>query len=314
MRKTFHAKIRLTAICFVTFLPLSVQGYTEPTLAPPKTFFSSLSPHAAFTQKLSAEEQATPWGQECFIGIQFAKKGDFYQAITSFQRSLILLPNPQRQPSIEYMIVLAYYLGGRFEEALEFFIQSAISLKQEQHPHQKDVLIILYDCYLRTQNAPRAMQLLHTPLFSQKEQASLALYGHLYESNWDCLYQSAKNSSPAKEFVCTYQNHAKNEHKAKWLNVILPGAGYFYLGQTQTACIAFSINALFIVAAYQFFQHHLWAAGLITCSLEVGWYLGGIYGALEQASLHNAKIYENLANSLLYQERLFPALQLQRSF
>lgn len=317
VRRTFRSKALPTIIGFLFIFSSTVaEGYTNPSLAPPGSLLQSLPSLPALSQPLSTEEKTAPWGQECYIGIQFAKQGDFYRAITAFQRALILLPpkHIQRKPSIEYMILLAYYLGERFEDALDFFAHSSPAFRQEPHPHHQDVLAILYDCYLQTQNTPRARQLLHSPLLSQKEKTALVLYGHMHTSNWEGLYEIIQDAPYVQDFLCSYHASAKCENTAKWLNAFLPGAGYFYLGQIQTACIAFSINALFITATCQFFQHQQWAAGLITLSLEFGWYLGGIYGATEQASLHNAQIYENLANPLLHQERCFPLLQLQRSF
>ena len=42
-----------------------------------------------------------------------------------------------------------------------------------------------------------------------------------------------------------YTENWKSPTKARWLNGILPGAGYSYIGQKQTALTSFLINALF---------------------------------------------------------------------
>lgn len=76
-----------------------------------------------------------------------------------------------------------------------------------------------------------------------------------------------------------YEKHAKSIKTAQCLNAVLPGAGYWYIGQKQTAVTALLVNSLFIGAASYFFVDGNIPAGVITLSLESGWYFGGIYGA-----------------------------------
>ena len=102
--------------------------------------------------------------------------------------------------------------------------------------------------------------------------------------------------------------------KPKTLNAFLPGAGYLYVGQKQSAMTAFLLNGLFIAAAVHFFNHKQYAAGAITLSFETGWYFGGIYGAGESAKLYNERVYERHAYSVLNQEKLFPLLMLRYGF
>ena len=96
--------------------------------------------------------------------------------------------------------------------------------------------------------------------------------------------------------------------------MILPGAGYLYVGQKQSAVTAFLLNGLFIAAAVHFFCKWEIAAGVITTSFEAGWYFGGIYGAGESAKLYNERVYEDLAYPALNRNGLFPVLMLQYGF
>jgi hypothetical protein len=111
-----------------------------------------------------------------------------------------------------------------------------------------------------------------------------------------------------------YFSEKKSVKKAQFLNALLPGAGYLYLGQKKSALTAFCLNTLFITAAYQFFKHHHFAAGLITTSFESGWYFGGIYGAGEEAKYYNERLYEQNASRVLNAHNLFPALMLDHAF
>jgi len=122
-----------------------------------------------------------------------------------------------------------------------------------------------------------------------------------------CDFPSA---SPVLEQYCAC---AKSVGTASLLSALIPGAGYAYVGQRQAALTAFVLNALFIAATWQFFQHGYIAAGVFTASLELGWYAGNIYGAGEAAHEYNARLWERLANPAL-EQGLYPALMLRWGF
>ena len=96
--------------------------------------------------------------------------------------------------------------------------------------------------------------------------------------------------------------------------MLLPGAGYYYVGQKKAALTAFVINSLFTAAAYQFFAKGYPAAGFITLSFEAGWYFGGINGAGLAAKEYNERLYEVKAKDFMLKERLFPLLTFETSF
>jgi hypothetical protein len=90
------------------------------------------------------------------------------------------------------------------------------------------------------------------------------------------------------------------------LNALLPGAGYLYVREYQTAATAFMFNGLFLVAGYQFFAIHQPAAGAIASGFEIGWYAGGIVGAHMAATTYNERLREQLSKNYLHQYNLFP--------
>ena len=101
---------------------------------------------------------------------------------------------------------------------------------------------------------------------------------------------------------------------AQTLNAIIPGAGYLYLGQTQSAFTSFALNGLFLATAGYFVHEHNYAAALITLSFESGWYLGGIAGAKDAAKLYNERLYETHAHHHMRDQKLFPILMLNHGF
>ena len=76
-------------------------------------------------EKLTRTEIRQEWGKELYVGLTFAHEMDLYRAITAFKRALIFLPsdNPSRRLQIEYSIFLCYYLGQKYQDALDTFEQ-----------------------------------------------------------------------------------------------------------------------------------------------------------------------------------------------
>lgn len=290
----------------------------EPNIcyAPPQRLVERLpSPF----EPLSKEELSQDWGKELFIGRNFAREMDLYRALTCFKRALFLLP-PQsnRKREIEYDIFLAYYMGNKYQEAIDVFDASGMLDIPLDFPALTDLLIALYDTYQQVDQPDKAYKILCL-IASMDEEKSKALALELAVINVDFpLVDQIAPTIPAGEtitsFIREFQYCAKSVRKARALNAILPGAGYYYVGQKKTALTSFLINALFIAATYQLFDRGYIAAGLITASLEAGWYFGGINGAGLEAKEFNERLYENLGKEALIKERLFPILMINKGF
>ena len=68
---------------------------------------------------------------------------------------------------------------------------------------------------------------------------------------------------------------------------IIPGAGYLYCERYRDALIAFLLNGGLIYAAYESFDEDLYALGGIISFVELGFYTGNIYGAVNSAHKYN---------------------------
>ena len=115
----------------------------------------------------------------------------------------------------------------------------------------------------------------------------------------------------ALALATTYGLSRKDPTTARILNSVLPGSGYLYVRQYQTAATAFALNALFIAATWQLFAAHQQAAAIISGSFEGGWYLGGIVGAGLAADLYNQRLREQLGKPYLERHSLFPLQQVR---
>jgi tetratricopeptide (TPR) repeat protein len=269
---------------------------------------------------LDKHEQQQEWGKEYFIGVAFAKKLDLYRAVTAFKRAEILLPDGlyHRKQEVEYYIILSYYLGKRYEEAIDAFDDSDLRIIDTKFPTYHDLLVILYECYTHTDQKDKATNILnivkhHYPETAKELELSTALiFGDLDDIKKLSYDTTTKDST--NQLLAEYQKEKKSLAKAQGFNALLPGAGYLYVGQKQSALTAVLLNGIFIAAATHFFLHHHTAAGIIFTSFEAGWYFGGIYGAGEAAKLYNERVYEGKAFNTLNQNKLFPIFMLRYGF
>ncbi len=291
----------------------------EPTISycPPKHLVERLP--SAFPT-LSNNELNTEWGKELRIANLFAKELDLYRAITSYKRARFLLPRDQgdRRLQIDYCIILCYYLGGKYQECVETFETSDLLSVGPTFPALGELLIILYDAYERDCRLDRAEALLQLIEKHSCETArDLSLQQAVVDGDlcaayyWAEQHPEADNITPYLDDYCCC---AKSPRQAQALNAILPGAGYYYVEQKQTAVTSFLLNALFTWAAVYFFDHGNIPMGIILSSLEAGWYFGGINGAGLAAKEYNERLFECKGRDLLAEHRLFPFLMFETAF
>ncbi len=264
---------------------------------------------------LSAEEKREPWGQEYQIGIGFANQLDLYQAMTSFKRSyfLIQLEESERRLELQYDILLSYYLGKKYDDVIYSYENTELRTIGVSFPAAHDLLVMLYDSYIQVRQWAKAEQTLeHLRTLFPETQERLTLSSALKSADFSYLQQS--QDAAVQDLLTQYNLEKKSVHQAQTLNAVFPGAGYAYLGQKQSALTAFFLNSLFIAAAVHFFHKGHIAAGIVTTGFELGWYVGGIHGAKEEAIFYNERVYEKYATPLMNRDKLFPVFMLKYAF
>lgn len=265
------------------------------------------------------EERHERWADEEKIGIAFARELDFYRAITAFERALILMPpNGPRRLQIEYDVYLCYYLACRHQEALDFFNRSGLIFATPDFTAYRDLVISLYDCFEATGQPDQAAAMLsQLECISPADAQAANLASALSKADFCRLNEWACSPDPPPQLdhlLNCYCSGKKNEGQAAVLAALLPGAGYLYVGQRQTAVTSALINGLFIWATYSFFADSKIAAGIIFASFEMGWYFGGIYGSAAAARTYNERLYACEANPYLRHHKLYPILRISYGF
>jgi len=288
----------------ITFYPSPCLLKSKPSAFPP----------------LNPEECRTDWGKELRIAYVFSKEQDYYRAITSCKRGLVLLPPrfADKKWQFEYLIVQSYYLGYKYQEAVEAFEATTLCRVTKEFPAFHDLLIMMYESYSRIGEEEKAQDTMNVIKANYPEDVqSLELSAALQEADFPAisiLAESRMDRDEINNFLGNYCCEAKSVRRAETFQALLPGAGYYYVGQTKTALTSLLINSLFIWAAWNFFERGDTAAGLITTSLELGWYLGGINGAGLAAKEYNERLYEGNAKEFMRKRNFFPILMLQTNF
>lgn len=267
---------------------------------------------------ITPEEREQDWAKEYYIGIKLAQNLDLYQAIQTFKRAEILGGEDlrlSRKLEIHYEILLCYYVGHKYREVIYAFEHSPLQHADSNFPALHDLLVILTDCYLKEGDLPRSEHMLHllerdTPSSVETLHLSMALE----QGNIPMISYYSQERSYLRSFLSSYEQDKKSPARAQTLSAVLPGAGYLYVGQKQSAVTAFLLNGLFITAAAYFFDQGNIAAGIIFTSFEAGWYFGGIYGAGLEAKYYNERLYERKATPMMNQQKLFPVLMLRYAF
>lgn len=305
-----------------------LQPYIQQPPHPKEMFRNTRSPYepSGFSDEpspfppLSEAEKATDWGKEYWIGLRFAADFDLYRAITDFKRALLLLPESaqERRMEIEYQIALSYYFGKKYQETIYQFESSELSKADATFPAFPDLLLMLYDCYHELGNEVQGGHILSLiDQFDPLKAEKLRILNSVKKVDLASLYEvgcSDPKRSYLETIVSNYRRDALSVKKAEMLNALLPGAGYWYVGQRETAITSFVVNSLFLAAAACFFHYDNIPAGIITLSLESGWYVGGIWGGGLAARYHNERVYESYADKITAKENYFPQMMIRYSF
>lgn len=307
-----------TLIIIVSSLMLLTSCHFVPKKIAPKLSYAirdtQLAGRSAPFAPLTEEEKATPWGIEYRIGQGFAKKLDLYRAITAFERAEILAPTDHpRKLEMEHQILLSYYLGKRYKEIDQLISQSPLAKVDPSYPAFVDLLTILFDTKMALDQEEKACQILEL-IQKQDEKVYTALLIGAALKGADFERIQAFKLPQLDALLTSYEGLKKSPKLAGICNALLPGAGYFYVGQLQTAITALLLNTLFILSTLTFFRKKFIALGLLFLSFEIGWYGGGIYGASSAAVYYNQRVYEELATPLMNQHHYFPIHQLKYGY
>ncbi|MBU2260328.1 MAG: tetratricopeptide repeat protein [Proteobacteria bacterium] len=233
--------------------------------------------------------------------------GEHYRAITEAKRYASFFPTGPHAGEMAKLIGDAYLMSHEWTEAItaydEFLARFPTSPLVNTATFHKAI------CLVKQGNTAEAERLFHLILSG----ASPERKGDA--ARWEILLLIRQNrfeeaerllrdqmirreiepeAGLLEEILAKKKNvRYKSPEAAGVLSAILPGSGQFYNERYKDGVYSFLLNALFIFGAYKAFDSENYGLGGVLTLFEIGWYTGGIYGAVGGAHKHNRKIEED---------------------
>lgn len=236
---------------------------------------------------------------------QFAEhlfqRGEYYRAIGEYERFIHFFPESEEVVLARYRIGSAYLKGERYEEAIEAF---ASLIKQHSESVYADRSYLrMGEAYTQLKRYDDAITHLEKLIATTSDQ-NIEDEAH-YQCGWVYLEQGSWDNAAVCFNQISPENRArfriedilreldkrrnlkrKNPTTAGLL-AIVPGAGHVYCERYRDALVAFLVNGALILAAWEAFDHELYALGGLITVVELGFYSGNIYSAVGSAHKYN---------------------------
>jgi outer membrane protein assembly factor BamD (BamD/ComL family) len=241
------------------------------------------------------------------------KKDKCDQAIGEFEKLIHFFPNDVRIPKAEYFIGVCHFKNRNYEKARDVF--TSITTADTPHPFSNKAMFLTGESYYQQGITSEAAyyfgEVARRPF--QDETTNEAIYRlgwtMLKTSRWkdaETVFKEVEEESPlyysaqelAEKSLGGESLPYKSPVRAGVLGAIIPGLGHAYVSRYKDATIAFLLNGLFIWAAVEAFNEDLNVLGGILTLLELGWYTGNIYSAVNVTHKHNRKLQDDFRNSL----------------
>jgi len=236
--------------------------------------------------------------------------GDYYRAITEYRRYLFQVKGQGAQAARAACAVgESLYRGEQYEAAAKQWDEVAERAQSAALRHQ--ALFSAGLAYLQAKQSYAAKPRFR--LLAQDEGAEKSLrshaqwllaWGHLDSGEVEMarvvlqgLVESPSSlQSQAESFLKAIAVEALPEPKsplAAGLLSVVPGVGHFYLGQWQVGMTSLIWSGgLLAASAYSALQQDYVLAGALGV-VGLGWYSGGVYGAISGAMQHNRDLVLN---------------------
>ncbi|MFH1481835.1 MAG: tetratricopeptide repeat protein [Pseudomonadota bacterium] len=244
---------------------------------------------------------------------QTMERGDYDRAIGEFERFIYFFPRNEKVPEAQYFIGECYLKAKRYENA-----RNALELVYKKYPRTViagKALFLMGESYYR-QGVPKEADYYYQKVIQEYPDTELrnaAFYRigwtRMEGSRWkeaSEILKGVEPTSPLYESAVDLSEKSlqgenleyKSPAAAGVMAGILPGLGHVYCNRYKDGLMAFLLNGSFIWAAVESFQENHDALGGILLFLELGWYSGNIYSAVNCAHKENRKRKEEFLKQL----------------
>jgi tetratricopeptide (TPR) repeat protein len=235
------------------------------------------------------------------LGRELLKEGNPELAAVEFRRYAMESDGSQDKGMSYLHAAYAYLRAGKLEDAQQM-LQTAETLV----PDCREIPILNGEIAAGLQDIPTALYFLDTPPLSDSsiEQFRVRRLAELQLRSGDAdqaiqvLQSSPQDQSAALNAVGLYRNSKKKSPKIGGLLGLIPGAGYWYSGETANGFRSLILNGLFMYGMAQTAQDEQWGALAVISFFEVTWYSGSIYGGIDAAHRYNNNLLEGCVDRM----------------
>jgi TolA-binding protein len=239
--------------------------------------------------------------------------GDYSGAVEEFKRFIHFFPNNPKVPKAHYLIGICHLKDRRHEAARDIFFEIIGSYSEGTFAAK--ALFLIGESYYQQGVLKEAeyyfVQVIEK--YPQIELKNTALYRlgwtKMKGNRWADASQAFSKVEQESRFYDSSQHLAEQSLKGETLlykspalagslAAIVPGLGHAYVSRYKDAAISFLLNGLFIWAAVESFHEDHEVLGGILTFLEIGWYTGNIYSAVNVSHKHNRKMQNQFRSSL----------------
>jgi hypothetical protein len=234
-------------------------------------------------------------------------------AVIELERFMHFFPQDQRIREARYLIALSYVEARRYEAAREVLLPLMESPMKDGIAEKS--IFIMGESYYRQgfyAEAGRYFErvLNEHPHLEVKAFSTYRLgWMKMHMDKWEeasryfsvieessLLYRRAQIL--ASESLSGKDLPYKDPSAAGVLGAIVPGLGHAYVGRYRDGGVALLLNALFIWASVEAFRSDQNILGGVLSFLELGWYSGSVYSAVNATHKYNRRLREDFLGRL----------------
>ena len=260
-----------------------------PTLKSNIKIFISLTILLSILTVKTSAEQTLDFANHLF------DTGDYYRAITEYQRYQFTSPKSKESDFVNLKIALAYLEGKEYDTAFQA-LDKIINIQDHEYTQiarlrlagglyttkQYNNAITIISPTTRTSNNKQEIEVFLGLCMLQNKNPEKA------KIHFNTIQSEIWNSKNLLESCIEYENlNQKKTWLAGTLSALLPGSGQLYVKRPHDAAWAFLLNTVFLSATYYAFENDETVAGIFAASLEAVWYTGNIYNAANGAKKYN---------------------------
>jgi len=243
---------------------------------------------------------------------QTMERGEYMRAIAEYERFIHFFPEDEKVPRARYLIGYCYLRAKAYELA-----RKALEKVYERYssgPLGGKALFLIGESYYRQGLLKEAQQYFEKviqtyPYLDVKDAAQYRLgWSQMKEDKWREASETFMMVDKSSLLYPNSQDLAKMSLKGEALPykgpatagvlAVLPGLGHLYCERPKDALVSFLLNGLTIWGAVEAFDEDLEVLGGMLLLLEMGWYTGNIYSAVNSAHKYNRKVRNDFRQSL----------------